>query len=232
MLPHTFALASRLNKPLVVFDLEHTGGTKEARCVTEFASCVVLPDGTLKGYSSLVKPPSGTTFNPHVSRITGINARTVAKAPPWSAVAKDAVLPYQDAVWVGFNSRATDIPMVVMECARRYLPFSTPAHQLDLMRLSAFKGNLFERALRLLPDMDFTGAHRAAQDALVTLWLLEATLPAMSSAQLEQAMQPESPVMRSIAPEPLRGTRPLELTWATTQPEPVGFFAKILDCVF
>lgn len=69
--PNTLALARRLSKPIIIFDLEHTGSAGEHRCITDFGAILVTPDGDISTYASLVKPPKGTQFNPIVCRLTG-----------------------------------------------------------------------------------------------------------------------------------------------------------------
>lgn len=216
MFSRTKSLAARLNRPVVVFDLEHTGGRKETRGITEFAACIVRPDGELQGYSSLVKPAPGVLFNSFVTDITGITPKTVAKAPSWREVASDAVLPYQDALWVGYNSRASDIPVLVEECGRHGLTFDRPQCHLDLMRVAPAKAPLSSQIEQYVLGMDTAGAHRAAKDALMTLWLLEALLPSFSEQALDLAMQPESKVCRILPPAPLRAVGEVAIEWQTT----------------
>ena len=216
MFSRTKQLAARLNRSVVVFDLEHTGGRKETRGITEFAACIVRPDGKLQGYSSLVKPAPGVLFNSFVTEITGITPKMVAKAPSWREVAADAVLPHQEALWVGYNSRASDIPVLVEECSHHGLSFAWPQRHLDLMRVAPAKAPLSAQVEQYVLGVDTEGAHRAAKDALMTLWLLEALLPSLSDEAMAVAMQPESKVCRVLPPAPLRAVGEVALEWQTT----------------
>ncbi len=219
MFPLTKALAARLGRPVVVFDLEHTGGRKETRGITEFAAYIVLPTGELQAYSSLVKPLKGVLFNAVVTGITGITPRTVAGAPAWSKVATDMVIPYRDALWVGYNSRASDMPILVEETARHGLTFDIPPCHLDLMRVTPAKAPLSAQLAQFVPDLDTAGAHRAAKDALMTLWLLEALLPVLSDEALDIAVQPDSKVARVARPEPLyQSAMELHVEWRSGRP--------------
>lgn len=205
MYPHSTALAARLKRPLVVFDLEHTGGTKENRAVTEIAAEIIHPDGRHSQYSSLVKPPEGTQFLSVVCKLTGIWPETVSKAPSWPQILHEFVLPHREAVWVGFNSRACDTPMVLAEC-RRYGELLPGFAQLDLIRMGNGSGSLSARVAQLLPNFDTGGAHRAGKDALMTLALLEALLPEISDLDLAnqqlipRAQQARAPRPRNPAP--------------------------------
>jgi DNA polymerase III epsilon subunit-like protein len=221
MFPLTKKLAARLNRPVVVFDIEHTGGRKETRGITEFAAYVMLPEGKLQAYTSLVKPARYVEFNPAVTRITGITPRTVAGAPAWPKVAQEAVLPYQDALWVGYNSRSSDMPIVVEECSRHGLTLPLPARHLDLIRVTPVKGPLSSQIDQLVPGLDTGGAHRAAKDALMTLWLLEALLPSLPPELLDAAMAPGSKVVRVEQPDALRFADLVEpvVEWRSAPPE-------------
>jgi DNA polymerase III epsilon subunit-like protein len=183
MFPNTIALARRLAKPVVAFDLEHTGGAGEARAVTDFGAMLVTPEGTVTSYATLVRPPAGIEFNSYVCRLTGIYPHTVKDAPCWEKVLLEFVLPYQHALWVGFNSRANDTPLVRKESLRLGHELA-PFDQLDLMRVEG-EGSLSKRLLKLVPDYDASGAHRGLKDADMTLTLLEYSLPTLTAAQID-----------------------------------------------
>lgn len=185
MYENTIALARRLNKPVVVFDLEHTGSTGAGRCVTEFGAYRVSPDGAVTSYTSLVKPPETAIFSNFVCNLTGIYPETVAAAPGWAQVLQEFVLPNCGALWVGFASRTNDTPLVMKESLHVGEPLA-PLHQLDLMRVGTVNGRLPERLAQLVPDFDTSGAHRSLKDALMTLTLLEAQLPLLDERELAQ----------------------------------------------
>jgi len=185
MYPHTIALAQRLSKPVVIFDLEHTGAGGAGRCVTEFGAYLVTPDGEVTSYSSLVKPPETAIFNPYVCNLTGLFPETLAEAPGWIQVLQEFVLPNRDALWVGFASRTNDAPLVMKESLHVGHQLA-PLHQFDLMRVGTVKGRLTERLAQLVPGFDTSGAHRSLKDALMTLTLLEAQLPTLDERELAQ----------------------------------------------
>lgn len=200
MYPNSTALAARLARPLVVFDIEHTGGTKENRGITEIAAEIIHPDGEHSKYASLVKPPEGTQFLSVVCQLTGIYPATVRDAPAWPQVMRDFVQPYRDAVWVGFNSRSCDVPVVLAE-SRRYGEDLGSFAQLDLMRVGKLSGRLAARVAQVLPDFDTGGAHRAGKDALMTLALLEALLPGLTDLDLaNQQLIPRAKKLREPRP--------------------------------
>lgn len=183
--PNTLALARRLAKPVVTFDLEHTGGAGAGRAVTDFGAYRVTPDGEVSSFSTLVKPPETAVFNPYVCSLTGIYPETLVDAPDWEHVLQGFVLPNRDALWVGFACRSCDTPLVLNE-SRRIGHELHRLDQFDLMRMGGdLKGSLSVRLAQLVPEFDTTGAHRGLKDALMTLALLEAQLPAISDVQFD-----------------------------------------------
>lgn len=183
MYKNTIALAKSLGKPIVAFDLEHTGGAGEGRAITEFGAMRITPEGELTSYASLVKPPLGAQFNPYVCRMTGIHPETVEDAPSWEQVLLEFVMPNKESLWVGFNSRTCDTPLLRKESGRCGHELGALA-QLDLLRVGPIKGGLSSQVLQLVPDFDTSGAHRGLKDALMTLVLLEAKLPLLTEADV------------------------------------------------
>lgn len=183
MYPHTTALARHLAKPIVAFDLEHTGGANATRSITDFGAVRITPDSDVQHYSSLVKPHACAVFNPHVSRLTGIYPSTVKNAPSWEQLLHEFVLPHEDALWVGFNSLSCDVPMLYRDSHRIGHALDL-RDQLDLMRVGNLTGSLSKRVAAIRPDFDTSGAHRGLQDALMTLVLLEALLPQLTHEEV------------------------------------------------
>lgn len=181
------ALCNKLGKPIVVFDLEHTGGKKEERGITEFAHMVFEP-GKLQERvaSSLVKPGPWVRFNAYVTSITGIDEAMVYGAPNWTQVAKALVVPYADALWVGYNSRSADMPVVLSECQRHGLAFKAPTLQLDLLRISKVRARLSEQVKAAKLRVSTVGAHRAAKDTLMTAHLMEHYLGTLEPARIRE----------------------------------------------
>lgn len=189
---NTIELARRISKPIVAFDLEHTGGAGGDRAITDFGAMLVTATGVVTSYATLVKPPTGISFNPYVCRLTGIYPETVAAAPGWEKVLEEFVIPNRGALWVGFNSRASDMPLVQKESSR--LGHELEAFsQFDLMRVGALEGGLTKRLAQLVPGFDTTGAHRGLKDALMTLVLLEAQLPLLTDHEINQQLAPPAP---------------------------------------
>lgn len=183
--PHLFNLSRQLARPLVVFDIEHTGSKAEERGITEFACLVIADSCAYPGLNSYINPGRGVYFNPFASRKTGITQKTVANAPAWHDEAADFVLDRQDCVWIGFSSRQNDIPIIQYEHQRFGLKRPEFTWQLDAMTLARQvtgrkQGGLGSLVEDLLPDKVRKG-HRAMADVMMTVDLVEHLLPSMPS---------------------------------------------------
>ncbi len=176
MYPYSTALAQALQKVLVFFDLEHTGGPKYR--ATEIGAVMLAPDGTCSEFSALVRPPEGTYFQPFVVKLTGITKASLADKPTWQRVHHELVLPYKDAIWVGFGSKGTDLPLVHKESLALGEDLSSQLLHLDLYGLGDVQGKLTDRVAQLWPGTDTSNAHRALADAHYTALLLEGLLKA------------------------------------------------------
>ncbi|MFT4509391.1 hypothetical protein [Caballeronia sp. 15711] len=47
MYPNILAFARRLLKPVISFDVQHTGPAGEHRCITDFGAILITPDGDM-----------------------------------------------------------------------------------------------------------------------------------------------------------------------------------------
>lgn len=176
MFPFSTALARTLNKTLVFFDLEHTGGPRFR--ATEIGAVILAPDGSVLRFSTFVRPPEGTFFQPFVVRLTGITKASLTDQPGWEFVQHELIQPYIDAVWVGFGSKGTDLPLVHRESLAVGVDVSTKLLHLDLYGAGTVSGKLTDRVAQLWPGTDTSNAHRALADAEYTLLLLEGLLAA------------------------------------------------------
>lgn len=173
--PKTQWFSEQIGRPLVFFDIEHTGGKTEERGITELACLVVTPGGVEVGIQTLINPGAEVSFNPWVTKITGISPSKVAHSPRWTDACAPFVFSHEYSVWCGFNSRSCDVPVIQREHARFGLRVPTFDHQIDLMRLLRMEGesgSLSELVKRHVPEATFK-AHRAMADAYMTLALFE-----------------------------------------------------------
>lgn len=167
--------ARSLGRNLIAFDLEHTGGFKGERSITEIGAIIATPDTRLLSFSSFVRPPPGTPFVPYVQNITGISEEMVADAPSWGEVLEHFIVPNEDAIWLGFSSTAADLPIMRDECERLGLPLPM-AHHVDLRSHLRLKGRLSDIISQRFTNPDLSGTHRAKKDAWLTLLLFASAL--------------------------------------------------------
>jgi len=166
----------RLEKPLIVFDLETTGVDTDRDRIVEIAAVKVLPDGSRESRRRLVNPgipiPAGATA------VHGITDEDVRDAPSFSKIAQGFLDFLGDGDLAGFNVARFDVPMLARELrdcgldlnagARRVIDAMTIYHRKERRDLSA--------AVKFFLGRDHEGAHSADADVDATLDVLEAQL--------------------------------------------------------
>jgi hypothetical protein len=154
---------------------------------------------------------------------------TVEDASGWETALHEFVLPNESALWVGFSSRSSDTPIVYKESRRLGIELA-PFMQLDLLRVGK---PLDRRACQACgtdgAGFDTAGAHRAQQDALMTLVLLKAQLPHITETELRDQMAPPPPnsmlsAWRSPGPKPRGERRTMDVSQFLVQAgtKPIG----------
>jgi DNA polymerase-3 subunit epsilon len=103
----------KVDKTIVVFDLETTGPWVERDKIIEIALIKITPDGTRETYHSKVNP--GVPIPEAVVKLTGITNEEVEKAPPFRDIARDVLNFIQDADIGGFNVERFDLPLLARE---------------------------------------------------------------------------------------------------------------------
>lgn len=171
------ALARALGRDLIVFDLEHTSGAYESFGIMEMACLRIRPDSSITRMESLFNPE--VPIPPMISKLTKIFPSMVKAKPKWGTTGASFVLSNQEAVWIGFNSRASDVKRIQALHRLQGLDVPVFAYQIDLMRFGKRIGNhvgtLTELTRIHAPDA-VVDAHRAYADVKMTAALLEAWL--------------------------------------------------------
>ena len=90
-------------RPLAFVDLETTGSTASADRITEIGIVEVDADGTVREWQQLVNP--GIRIPPFIEQLTGISNQMVAAAPPFAAVAAEALKRLQGRLFIAHNAR-------------------------------------------------------------------------------------------------------------------------------
>lgn len=164
----------RLERPLVVFDLETTGTTIGVDRVVEVGLVRLAPDGTRTEWVRRVNP--GLPIPPEATRVHGITDADVRDMPPLEAIADELVGLLAGADVGGFNSLGFDWPFLAAELERVGRPLDrTAARHVDAMRIFHLKEPRdLSAALRFYCGREHAGAHSALADAGATLDILQA----------------------------------------------------------
>lgn len=164
----------KLERPLVVFDLETTGVNTATDRIVDISLVTRLPDGGLVNWSTLVNPccpiPVGA------SEVHGITDEMVKDAPTFAELAGELLQRFKGADLAGFNVVRFDLPLLQAEFARVGLELPMDGvHVVDAMTIfHAREKRDLSSAVRLYLGRDHDGAHRAEADAVATLAIIEA----------------------------------------------------------
>lgn len=187
-----------LDRPLVIVDLETTGGHITRDRITEIG--LIAVDGErVERWSSLVNP--GQPIPPFIEQITGISDRMVADAPPFAALADEVLERLSGRLFIAHNARF-DYGFLKNEFRRVGLRFH--ADQLCTVKLSRalypqhFKHNLDSLIARFGIDVPPGMRHRALGDAEAVRVFLEAAgrelgRDVVLAATHAQALSPDLP---------------------------------------
>ncbi|MDO4997058.1 MAG: exonuclease domain-containing protein [Neisseria sp.] len=114
---------SRLNRAVVVLDLETTGGNLGQDRITEIAFLRFDEDGA-HAFESLVQPEQ--SISPFITQLTGIDDKMLANAPRFAELAPQLLPLLQGAILVAHNSKF-DYNFLRYEFARAGIHFAAPA---------------------------------------------------------------------------------------------------------
>jgi DNA polymerase-3 subunit epsilon len=164
----------KLNRTLVVLDLETTGTWIEKDRVVELAMVRLQPDGRCDRFLTLVNP--GIPIPPAVSRLTGITDAKVQGAPFFKEIASSALAFIGEADLGGFNIERFDLPILEREFYEAGLKFEWRTRTIyDALRIyhQREKRDL-KAAYQFYCGKELAGGHTAMADAEAALEILEA----------------------------------------------------------
>lgn len=90
-------------RPLAFVDLETTGATAANDRITEIGIVEVDADGTVREWQQLLNP--GISIPPFIEQLTGISNAMVANAPPFEAVASEALRRLEGRLFIAHNAK-------------------------------------------------------------------------------------------------------------------------------
>lgn len=165
----------KLQKPLVVFDLETTGLDLVKDRIIQISYIKVCPDGTETRGNEIVNPEK--PIPELVAQLTGIADEDVAGKPTFKEIAAGLSEVFKGCDFAGFNSNHFDIPMLAEEFLRAGVDFNfakcrlvdaqTIYHKMERRNLAAAYKFYCGRDM----EEDFE-AHRADQDTEATYRVL------------------------------------------------------------
>jgi len=164
----------KLDKPLVVLDLETTGTWIEKDRIIEIGMILVHPDGKRETYHSRVNPQM--PIPKVVQELTGISDEDVKGAPLFKAIAKDVVAFIGHADIGGFNVEKFDIPLLLRELTDVGVAFTMTERAIyDAQKVFHVNEKRdLTAAYTLYCGKPLEGAHSALADTAATLEVLEA----------------------------------------------------------
>lgn len=163
----------RLDRPLVVFDVEATGLNKRTDRIVAIALVRYEPIGTAEQVSYLLNP--GIPIPEEATAIHGIADADVKDAPTFAEMAEILARHFAGADLAGYNILGYDIQILTEEFARASRPFSLEGRRvLDAQRIF-FRNEPrdLSAALRYYCGETHESSHNALGDVLATIRVLD-----------------------------------------------------------
>jgi len=165
----------KLQKPLVIFDLETTGLDLVKDRVIQLSYIKVYPDGHEVRGNELINPEKN--IEPVITQLTGISNDDVKDKPTFKQLAAKLAEVFSGSDIAGFNSNHFDVPLLAEEFLRagvdfdfskcRLIDAQTIFHKMERRNLAA--AYKFYCGRKMEDDFE---AHRADQDTEATYRVL------------------------------------------------------------
>lgn len=162
----------KLDRPLIVFDIEATGISPRSDRIIELAAIRIEPDGSQhKGYW-LLNP--GMPIPVESIAIHGITDQIVSACPTFKDKALEILTFFGEADLSGFNAGRFDIPLLAEEFQRAGIPFEAERRRLlDAQRIyHSMEPRNLSAALKFYCGEEHADAHGAEADTQATLNVL------------------------------------------------------------
>ncbi len=166
----------KLERPLVVFDLETTGINVSKDRIIEISLLKIFPEGHEELKTYRVNP--GIHIPAETSEIHGIYDKDVLDKPSFKELAPGLVTFLTECDFCGFNSNKFDFPLLVEEFYRVDIPFEIDHRKfIDVQRIFHHKEprNL-KAALQFYCNKNLENAHSAEADTIATWEILKAQM--------------------------------------------------------
>jgi len=131
----------RLERPLVVLDLETTGKKVQTDRIVEISLLKLLPDGSNQIKTRRLNP--GIPIPAEASAIHGITDADVANENSFRQIARSLVAYLEGCDLCGYNIWIFDLKMLINEFKRTEVPFSVEGrHVMDPYRIAVLIGGV------------------------------------------------------------------------------------------
>jgi DNA polymerase-3 subunit epsilon len=166
----------KVDKPLVVFDLETTGTWVKKDKIVEIGMIKLMPDGTQEKYLKRVNP--GIPIPVIVTRIIGITDEDVKDAPSFKDIIEEVLAFIKDTDFGGFNIKRFDLPLLERECYEAGFTFSWKDRQIyDAQTVyHIHEKRDLTAAYKFYCDKPLDNAHSAMGDAEATAEIFKAQI--------------------------------------------------------
>ncbi len=192
-------LELKLDRPLIVFDIESTGVNPRQDRIIELAAVKIHPNGIEDERTWLLNPtipiPNATTA------IHGITDDIVKDCPTFAEAAKEIFEFFNGCDLSGFNVDRFDIPCLEEEFARTGRDFGASRRRhIDVQRIyHRMEPRDLCAAVRFYLGRDHVGAHGAEADAKATAEVLKAQMvkyPELprTAAEMDEYLAPHDPM--------------------------------------
>lgn len=163
----------RLERPLVVLDLETTGTRQNVDRIVEISTLKLLPDGGNEIRTRRVDP--GVPIPAEAAAVHGISDADVANERSFPQIARRLAAYLEGCDLCGYNVWGFDLKVLIAEFRRAGVPFTTNGRQIiDPFQIFVKREPRdLSAALRFYCGMEHDGAHRAEADVLAALLVLD-----------------------------------------------------------
>ena len=191
-------LALKLDRPLVVFDIESTGTSPRRDRIIELAAVKLMPDGSEESKCWLMNPT--IPIPPETTAIHGISDDLVKDCPTFAEKAAEILEFFRGCDLSGFNADRFDIPCLEEEFARAGLNFAASSRRhVDVQRIyHKMEPRDLTAAVKFYCGRAHDGAHGAEADTRATVEVLKAQMeryPSLpkSVAEMDEYLVPHDP---------------------------------------
>ena len=166
----------KLEKPLVVFDLETTGIKVATDRIVEICMHKINADNTTDTLTQRVNPT--IPISEESSKIHGIYMEDVKDKPTFKELAKEFKAFIGNADLSGYNATRFDIPLLIEEFLRVDVDFDMKDRRIiDVMNIyHKMEPRNLGAAFKFYCDKNLDNAHSAEADTIATYEILEAQL--------------------------------------------------------